>query len=224
MSNDEAAVSFVVDYEMSVDDLREQDIVGRLAAWRTKPLWAKLAFPVFSLALLAVTVLNNRTVGGCFILQPTPPQALNQPGAWQCVPTSIPNDLLGQNAWLGQYGWPFAVVGAALAIALNELVGAWARPPRWWYRLSVKRDELPGRYRYEIAADGITVARPDGAIAFVPWPVFTAVRETREWILLCGRGYGWGWILPKRALADQSSVQQLGEFLRASVGREPPPA
>jgi hypothetical protein len=88
----------------------------------------------------------------------------------------------------------------------------------------LKRKGLPGRYRYELTADGITYAHPDGAIAYFPWPVFTAVRETRERFVLHGRQYGWGWVLPKRALADPSSVQQLGEFLRASVGREPPPA
>ncbi len=223
MSSDEAAVSFVVDYEISVDDLREQDIVGRLADWRAKPLWSRLAFPVFLLVLVAATVLSSRTVSGCFILQPVPPQDLDQAGAWQCVPTSIPSGLLGQNAWLAQNGWLFAVDGAALAVTVAELVGAWARPPRWRYRRWMKRDGLPGRYWYEVAADGLTVARPDGAIAHVPWPVFTAVRETRERFLLCGRRYGWGWVLPKRALADPSSVRQLGEFLRASVGRELPP-
>jgi hypothetical protein len=107
---------------------------------------------------------------------------------------------------------------------LGPLGRAWERPARWRYRREMKRYGLPQRYRYEVAADGVTVARPDGVISYVPWPVFTAVRETRERFLLCGREYGWGWVLPERALADPVSVQQLGEFLRASVGREPPPA
>jgi hypothetical protein len=82
---------------------------------------------------------------------------------------------------------------------------------------------VPGLYRFEVAADGLTTARPDGAISYVPWSFFTAVRETRERFFLESR-HDSVWVLPKRGLADQSSVQQLGEFLRASVGREPPPA
>src|SRR5260370_665660 len=75
----------------------------------------------------------------------------------------------------------------------------------------------------EFPADGPTAAAPDGTIAYIPWPVFTAVRETRERFFLFKRRYKEVWVLPKRALSDQSSVRQLGEFLRASVGREAAP-
>ena len=213
MSSGEAAMSFVVDYEMSVDDLRERDIVGRLAAWRAKPLWSQWAYPVLLLAFVAATVYFDRALSRCFI---------PLRGMWvvqeQCDPTMTPSGLLWQNGGL------FVADGVFFMLTLTELGRAWERPARWRYRMAMKRDGLSQRYRYEFAADGLTVARPDGAISYVPWPVFTAVRETRERFLLCGREYGWGWVLPKRALADPASVQQLGEFLRASVGREPPPA
>ena len=217
MSNDDAAVSFVVDYEVSVDDLREQDIVGRSAAWRAKPLWSQWAYPVLSLVLVAETVFLNQTWNGCFIPQFTPSQDPFHVWVWQCDPTMTPNGLLWQNGWL------FAADGAVLVLTLIELVRAWARPPRWLCRMLMKRQGLQGRYRYEVAADGLTAAGPDGTIAYVPWAVFTAVRETRERFFLFGWRYKSVWVLPKRALADQPSVQQLGEFLRASVGREPPP-
>jgi hypothetical protein len=213
MSSDEAAVSFVVDYEMSVDDLREQDIARRLAAWRAKPLWSQWSYPVLLIVFVAATVYLDRGLNGCF---------LPMHGMWvlqqQCNPTMTPSDLLQINGCL------FAADGVFFILTLHELGEPWGRPTRRRYRMAMKRQGLQGlqgRYRYELAADGVTSARPDGAISYAPWPVFTAVRETRERFLLCGRGYGWGWVLPKRALADPASVQQLGEFLRASVGPEP---
>jgi hypothetical protein len=215
MRGDDAAVSFVVDYEVSADDLRERDILGRSAAWRAKPLWSRLTFPVLALGFVAETVWQTCAVSGCF----TPQIAGSlDVWVWQCHTAVTPSSLLWQNSW------PFAVGGAVLALALTELARAWARPLRWLYRRSMKEHGLQGRYRYEVAADGLTAAGPDGTIVYVPWPAFTAVRETRERFFLARRGDGWGWMLPKRGLADQSSVQQLGEFLRASVGREPPPA
>jgi hypothetical protein len=57
-----------------------------------------------------------------------------------------------------------------------------------------------------------------------PWQLFTAVRETPERFFPFGRSYEEVRVLPKRALADRSSIYQLGEFLRASVGRQPLPA
>lgn len=218
MSGDDAAAAFVLDYQVSVDDLREQDIVGRSAAWRAKPLWSQLAYPVLALVLVAETVFQNRALSGCFV-----PQLAGSPHAWtvwvwQCDRAMTPNGLLWQNGWLS------AAAGAFVVLALAELARAWARPPRWLYRMSVKRHGLQGRVRYEITADGVTAAGPDGAVSYVPWPVCTAVRETRERFFLFGRRNEWVWALPKRALADQSSVRQLGEFLRASAGREPPPA
>jgi hypothetical protein len=38
MSGDDAAISFVLDFEVTADVLREQDIARRLAAWRAKQL------------------------------------------------------------------------------------------------------------------------------------------------------------------------------------------
>jgi hypothetical protein len=51
----------------------------------------------------------------------------------------------------------------------------------------------------------------------VTWPAFIAVRETPERFFLLGQGYKGTWVLPKRALGDQSAVQPMGEMLRASV-------
>jgi hypothetical protein len=56
-----------------------------------------------------------------------------------------------------------------------------------------------------------------GIIVYLPWPAFSAVRETRERFFLFGPRYKSTWVLPKRALSDQSAVQRLGEFLRSSV-------
>lgn len=217
MSDDAVAVSFVVDYELSVDDLREGDIVGRSAARRAKPLVSQWAGPVISLVLAAVTVFVNEKLAGCFLPSFTPRQAPVQVLVWQCQPTS-PNGLVWQNVWL------FAADGAVWALTFLDLARAWGRLPRWFLRKWMKRLGLQGRYRYEVAADGLTAAVPDGTIAYVPWPVFTAVRETRERFFLFGRRYKEVWVLPKCALSDQSSVQQLGEVLRASVGREAAPA
>ena len=217
MPSDDAAVSFVIDYHMSVDDLREHDIAGRSAAWRSKPLWRLLIYPVILLALVAGPVFSTRAMNGCFLPAFTAPGQHPYVWVWRCDSIMTPNGLLWQN------GWVFAAAGAALVLALIEPVRALARPPRWRYRRLMKRDGVPGLYRFEVAADGLTTARPDGAISYVPWPVFTAVRETRERFFLESR-YDSVWVLPKRGLADQSSVQQLGEFLRAAVGREPPSA
>ncbi len=211
MPDDDMAVNFVVEYEVSVDDLREQDIAGRSAAWRAKPLVSRSAYPVLALVLAAVTVFANQVTTGCFLPQSTPAQAPLQVWVWQCDPAVTPNDLLWQNAWL------FAADGAFWVLTLLELARAWFRPPRWLVRMLMTRQGLQGRYRYEVAADGLTAAGPDGIIAYVPWPVFIAVRETRERFFLFGRRYRSTWVLPKRALSDQSAVRELGEFLRASV-------
>ena len=111
----------------------------------------------------------------------------------------------------------YAAAGAVWALTLVELARAWFRPPRWLVRIMMKRQGLQGRYRYEVAADGVTAAGPDGIISFVPWPVFVAVRETREQFYLFGPRYKSAWALPKRGLPDQSAVPELGAFLRASV-------
>jgi hypothetical protein len=116
-----------------------------------------------------------------------------------------------QNVWL------FAADGALWVLTLLELAQAWFRPPHGLVRVLMKRQGQQGRYRYEVAADGVTAAGPNGIISFVPWPVFIAVRETREQFFLFGPRYKWTWALPKHALGDQSAVQSLGEFLRASV-------
>ncbi len=216
MSDDDVPVSVVVDYELSLDDLWEGDIVARSAARRAKPLWSQWAWPVMAFGLAAVTVFVNEKLAACFIPSSAPRQALVQVWVWQCQPTS-PNGLLWQNAWL------FAADGGAWALTLIDFARAWARLPRWVLRRWMKTQGLQGRYRYEVAADGLTTAAPDGTIAYIPWPVFTAVRETRERFFLFKRRYKEVWVLPKRALSDQSSVRQLGEFLRASVGREAAP-
>lgn len=212
MSNDDVTVSFVVDYELSVDDLREGDIVGRSAARRAKPLVRRWFLPVVSLVLAAVTVFVNEKLAGCFIASSTARHTVVQVWVWRCQPTS-PNDLVWNNAGL------LAADGALWALTLIDLARGWARMPRWMLRRWMKTLGLQGRYRYEVAADGLTSAAPDGTIAYIPWPVFTAVRETRERFFLFGRRYRTVAVLPKRALSGQSSVQQLGEFLRASAAR-----
>ena len=90
----------------------------------------------------------------------------------------------------------------------------------------MRKQEFEGRYHYEIAAGGLTVTVPDGTVSFVPWTLFSPVRESSERFFLSTRRSKGGTvlILPKRALSDQSSVRRLGEFLRESAGREAPPA
>jgi YcxB-like protein len=216
MSDSDGPVSFVLDYELSVDDLREGAIVARSAARRTKPLVSQWAWPVISLVLAAATLLANQKVTGCLIPTSTPREAPVQVWVWQCRPTS-PNGLV----W--QYVWLVAADGAVWALTLIDLARAWARLPRWFLPRWMKKQGLQGRYRYEVAADGFTTASPDGTTSYIPWPVFTAVRETRERFFLFGPRYKAMWVLPKRALRDQSSVQRLGEFLRASAGRDASP-
>ena len=181
----------------------------------------RLAFPFLLLGIVAETVFNTRAQSGCFI---------PFHGVWflQCGKPGTPSGVLWQaltpNALLWQNGLWFAVAGVVVVLALIAPVRAWARPPRWRYRRLMKEHGLQGRYRWEAAAAGLTYAGPDGITAYFPRRVFTAVRETRDWFFVFGRAGEPVQVLPKRALADQSSVQQLGEFLRASVGREPPPA
>lgn len=217
MPDGDVAASFVVDYELSAEDVWESAIVGRSVARSGKSLMSQWGWPTLSLVLTGVIVFVNEKTVGCFIPTATPGQAAPiQVFAWQCQPTS-PNGLLWQNTWL------FATVGAVWLLTLIDLGKAWVRMPRWYARKWMKTHEVLGRYRYEIAADGITIAAPDGTIAYTPWPVFTAVRETRERFFLSGRRYSGMWVLPKRGLSDQSSVRRLGEFLRESAGREAPP-
>jgi hypothetical protein len=215
MSRDDGAVSFVVDYELSVDDAWEGAIVGRWAARRAKSLVSLWAGLVISLVFAAITVFLNQKLIACFLPSSTPRQAPFQVWVWQCSPTS-PSGLLWQNGWL------FAANGAVWAVTLIDLGRAWARMPRWFVRYRLTKQGLQGRYRYEVAPDGLTAVGPDGTIGYVPWSVFTAVRETRERFFLVASRYRNVWTLPKRALNDQSSVQRLGEFLRASAGQEAP--
>jgi hypothetical protein len=216
MSDDDAAVSFVFDFEVSADYLREQDIARRLAGWRTRQFRTQLPLQFLSLATAALTVFSTHTQSGCF--RPWP-------GVWvlQCGQPMTPGDgLLWQaltpNALLWQNGLSFAVVGALLVLALTDPVRALVRPPRRRYQRLIKEHGLEGHERWEVVSDGLIYAGPDGITAHFPWRVFTAVRETPERFLLYGRPYEEVRVLPKRALADQSSVRQLGEFLRASVG------
>jgi hypothetical protein len=58
--SDDAGAPFIGEYELSVDDLREHDIVARLAAWRAKSLVSRWGYPVLSIALTAVTVFVNQ--------------------------------------------------------------------------------------------------------------------------------------------------------------------
>jgi hypothetical protein len=211
MSDNVVAVPFIGEYELSVDDLREQDIVARSAAWRAKTLVSRWAFPVLTLAITAVIVFVNQEATGCFIPDSTPPQAPYQVWLWQCDPTETPGHLVWDNTWM------FAATGALWLFTLADLARAWFRPPRWLVRWVMKRQELQGRFRYEVAADGFTAAEPDGFVMRASWQAFIAVRETPERFYLFGRKYKTTWVLPKRALSDQSAVQQLGEFLRASV-------
>lgn len=217
MPDDDVAASFVVDYELSVEDVWESAIVGRSVARSAKSLVSQWSWPVLSLVLTGVIVFLNEKTVGCFIPNATSGQAPIQVFAWQCKPTS-PNGLVWQNTWV------FAIVGAIWLLTLMDLTKAWARMPRWYVRKWMKTHAVPGRYRYEVAADGITIAAPNGTILYAPWPVFTAVRETRERFFLSGRRDSGMWVLPKRGLSDQSSVRQLGEFLRESAGREAPPS
>jgi hypothetical protein len=215
MPDGDAAVFFVFDYELSVDDVREAGIVGRSAARRAKSLVSLWALPVISLVLAVVTIVVNEKTAACFIPNSTPSQAPLQILVWQCHPTS-PNDLLWQNVWL------FSAAGAVWVLTLIDLAKAWVRPPRWFLPRWMKMHGLQGRYRYEVAADGFTTASPDGTISYIPWPVFIAVRETPERFFLFGPQYKVAWVLPKRALSGRSPVQQLGQFLRASVGPDAP--
>lgn len=215
MSDGDAAVFFVFDYELSTDDVREAGIVGRSAARRAKSLMSRWAWPAISLVLAAVTVVVNQKTAACFIPSSTPSQAPLQILVWQCQPTS-PNDLLWQNVWL------FSAAGAVWVLTLIDLAKAWVGLPRWFLPRWIRTHGMQGRYRYEVAADGVTTASPDGTISYVPWQVFTAVRETPERFFLFGPQYKTAWVLPKRTLDGQSSVQRLGEFLRASVGPDAP--
>jgi hypothetical protein len=138
MSDDAAAATFIGEYEVSVDDLREQDIVGRSAAWRAKKPVNRWAYPVVALALVAVTVYLNQATIGCFIPQATSSQAPFQVFVWQCDPTVTPSDLVWQNVWL------FAADGAFWVLTLIDLFKAWFRPPRWLVRWLMKRQGLGG--------------------------------------------------------------------------------
>jgi hypothetical protein len=209
MPDADVEVPFVIDYELSVDDLREGETIGRRAAWRATPLAYRCALPVFSLVLFAASGYADYRLDGC--LQ-DPSQVLTG----QCTQTSL-TDPLSQAIGLAAAG------GGICVLTIFVLTRAWARPSRRYIRKRMKTLGQQGRYRYEVAADGLTGARPDGTIAYVPWPVITAVRETDQRFFLFPRHLEHMWVLPKRGLSDQSSVQQLGEFLRASVGREPPP-
>lgn len=211
MSDSAVMAPFAGEYELSVDDLREQDIVGRSAAWRAKSLAGRWAYPVLSLALAAVTVFVNQTTTGCLIAQSTPGPAPFQIWLWQCGQDTTPSGLVWQSTWA------YAADGAFWGLTLLQLGIAWFRPPRWLARRQMKRQGSQGRYRYEVAADGYTAAGPDGATVRASWQNFVAVRETPERFFLIGQGHRTAWVLPKRALGDQSAVPQLGEFLRASV-------
>jgi hypothetical protein len=209
MPDADTEVPFVIDYELSVDDLREGETIRRRAAWRAAPLANRCVLPVFSLVLFAASGYADYRLDVCV---QDPSQVLTG----QCTQSSLTSPLsqVLMLAWAG---------GGILVLTIFELTRAWARPSRGYIRKRMKTLGLQGRCRYEVAADGLTRAGSDGTTAYVPWPVITAVRETDQRFLLFPRHLEHGWVLPKRGLSDQSSVQQLGEFLRASVGREPPP-
>ena len=126
MSDHDAAVSFVLDYDLSVDDLRESTAIGRSGARRAKSLVRRWEWPVIACAFAAVTIFVNHQVTACFLPSPTSAPTF-QLLVWQCAPTS-PSDLVWNNTWL------FVADGVVLSLLLPDLASSWTRLPRWHLR------------------------------------------------------------------------------------------
>ncbi len=75
-----------------------------------------------------------------------------------------------------------------------------------------------GPHQYELSADGVTWRAPDRSLAFVPWSVFTGMRETeRLFLLLDQHGRHVRGFIPKRGIDDPVRVAELGRFVRGSI-------
>ncbi|HKB30716.1 MAG TPA: YcxB family protein [Streptosporangiaceae bacterium] len=83
-----------------------------------------------------------------------------------------------------------------------------------------------GAHQYELSADGVTWRAPDRSLTFVPWSVFSGIRETeRLFLLLDQRGRHVRGFIPKRGVGEPARVAELGRFVRGRIraASSPPP-
>ncbi len=117
---------------------------------------------------------------------------------------------------LAAFCWFVAIGLAAMAILLmspGRLAGsAWRNP------------QLHGRHQDEVSPAGVTSVSPDGTEQFTPWATIARVRETDDAFFLLGRDGSPQQALLKRGLPSPDQIPSLREFLRRSVGQEPPAA
>lgn len=105
-------------------------------------------------------------------------------------------------------------------LAARYAVSAWRLTPMRLARTWLAPPQVPGRYRDEVTAVGVTTVVPDGTRMLLPWSALTGVRETEKTFILLGRAGKIRSRLPKRTLSDPSLVQPLTDFLRGAVGQD----
>jgi hypothetical protein len=211
MSDDDAVASFVLDYELSADDLSEW--IGAEPSARRRRTSAAVMMTVWLVLACAGTVtwlVIRHGLLACVSTAPTlrsgPPQAW----IWRCHGGS-PSGLLGSNAVL------VAAVVVLWSLGVTNSVNFWRASPTRQASKMIASPGAAGRYREEISRAGVTSVSPEGVTTHLPWSVVTSVRETDQRFFLFGSAAQARLMLPKRGLTEPMSVPQLSDFLRASA-------
>ena len=218
MSGYDPPASFVLDYELSADDLAEWVSTERAASrWRVIATVTIAIMLIGACAGAVAAVLASRALARCVTDEPAPPSAPVQVWAWQCSSAATPQGVV----------WDGAVLLAGDAVlwyvGISSAFSAWRRAPKRRARKWITEPDVAGRYRGEVEADGVTTRAPTGVMVFTPWSAVSGIRETDQRFFVLGPGSQVRHVLPKRALSDPVSVPQLSGFLAASVSQEQRP-
>jgi hypothetical protein len=213
MPGDDARTAFSFDYELEAGDLREWIVADRSIRKRRINNAGIMTVLIIVASVLTVTTAKvNHRLASCHSLVPGPETRVWQ---WTCD-TASPSDLVSQYALL------FAGDVLFWFLAIGYAVNTWRLTPRRLARTWLASPRVAGRYRHEVAADGVTTVGPDGTRTLIPWSALTGVRETDKTFVVLGREAKIRNRLPKRALRDPALAPPLSDFLRAAVGPEPP--
>lgn len=210
MSGEFATEAFVLEYDISADDLRDWVRADRRAArWRIISAVSMTFWLLCAVAGTVAAVVIRHDLASCVSAGPTTQYSPVTVWVWQCQPGS-PGDLLWQGAEL------VAAVVVFWCVGLSDALNFWRSTPQKRARRWIKQPGTAGRYKDEVSTAGVTTTAPDGTCTHIPWSAIAGVRETDQRFLILGPGPRVRRVLPKRGLTDPMSAPKLGEFLRAS--------
>ena len=172
MPGDDARTAFSFDYELEADDVRAWIVADRSIRKRCINNAGIMTVLIIVASVLTVTTANvNHRLASCPSLVPRPEALVGQ---WTCD-TASPSDLVSQYALL------FAGDVLFWFLAIGYAVNTWRLTPRRLARTWLASPGVAGRYRHEVAADGVTTVGPDGTRTLIPGrPSPACARQTRR--------------------------------------------